>query len=170
MDSKIRCKWANNSLELKNYHDFEYGFRIEEDFLYFERLVLEMFQAGLSWSTILKKRSAFRIAFDNFDFYKVSNYDEEKVRNLLENKEIVRNRLKINATIYNAKKFKEIVKNYGNFDKYIQTLPITDREKILKIFKSNFKFMGPLIVEEFMMSVGFWSVKHEETCFLFNGK
>lgn len=167
-DNKIRCKWANASPELQHYHDFEYGFKISDDFLYFERLILELFQAGLSWQIILKKREAFRIAFDNFNFYKISNYDENKIDQLLNNSAIVRNRLKIRATIYNAQKFVKLVEIFGNIDNYIKTLPLDDKNEVVKIFKKEFKFMGQLIVEEFMMSVGIWKVKHEEECFLFN--
>ncbi len=164
---KIRCRWVKDSKELIAYHDYEYGVRINSDFDYFERLTLEIFQAGLSWATILKKRDSFRIAFDNFDFYKISQYDENKKKQLLENKEIIRNRLKIEATIYNANKFIEIVNKYGSFDNYIVELAKKDREEVLKVFKKEFKFMGKLIVEEFMMSVGFWPIKHDKECFLY---
>ncbi|MCK4798326.1 MAG: DNA-3-methyladenine glycosylase I [Spirochaetes bacterium] len=164
---KIRCKWANGSEELAHYHDKEYGFIISDDIPYFERLTLEIFQAGLSWATILKKRNAFCKAFDDFDFLKIAFYDEKKVALLLQDKSIIRNRLKITATIYNAQQFINIVKEYGNFNNFIHSLPINNREEILKIFKKRFRFIGPLIVEEFMMSVGLWKVKHEKDCFLF---
>mgnify|MGYP000938885352 CR=1 FL=1 len=165
---KIRCKWANHGPELMAYHDYEYGIRISSDFLYFERLTLEIFQAGLSWATILKKREAFREAFDNFDFYKIAKYDENKIIQLLNNKEIIRNRLKIEATIFNANQFINIVKKYGSFDNYITNLNNNyNKEDLLKIFKKEFKFMGKLILEEFMMSTGLWPVKHDEQCFLY---
>jgi len=167
MNDKIRCKWADTTPELKNYHDFEYGFKINDDILYFERLILELFQAGLSWSTILKKRNAFRLAFDNFDFNKISKYDDSKISELLENPGIIRNKLKINATIYNAKQFIQIIDKYKSFNNFLNSLTIENHDEIIKIFRKTFKFMGPLIVEEFMMSTGFWKVKHEENCFLF---
>lgn len=165
---KIRCKWANQNKELMDYHDYEYGFRITSDFQYFERFMLEIFQAGLSWATILKKREYFRKAFDNFDFYKIAKYDDSKIKELLSNKNIIRNRLKIEATIYNSKKFIDIVEKYGSFDNYILKLNKEyTKEDLLKIFKKEFKFMGKLILEEFMMSVGLWPVKHEDRCFLY---
>jgi DNA-3-methyladenine glycosylase I len=165
---KIRCSWANKNKFLADYHDNEYGLRINDDKLYFERLILELFQAGLSWETILKKRADFNRAFDGFDFYKIARYSTKKIDSLMNDPSIIRNRRKIDATIFNAKKFIEIVKEYSSFDKFMHTLPIADRDKVLKIFKHNFKFMGPLIVEEFMMSTGFWEVRHDEACFMFN--
>jgi DNA-3-methyladenine glycosylase I len=166
MEGKKRCTWAESNPLLKDYHDHEYGFKIKDDILYFERLILEIFQAGLSWLTILKKREAFRKAFDNFDFYKVSSYDENKIQNLLNDKGIIRNKLKIKAAVLNAEKFIEIINEKGSFDNYMNTLPINNREEIIEIFRKTFKFTGPLIIEEFMMSTGFWPVKHDNNCFL----
>ncbi len=166
--NKTRCKWAAYSKELQKYHDFEYGYRIKDDLLYFERLILEIFQAGLSWEIILKKRKAFQIAFDRFNFYKIAEYKEKKINELLNNNAIVRNSRKIYSTIYNAKKFIDIIKEYKSFDNYIRSFNYFDKNKVLKIFKNQFKFIGPLIIEEFMMSVGLWKVKHEKECFLYN--
>lgn len=166
---KVRCKWANHSKELMDYHDYEYGFRITSDFQYFERLTLEIFQAGLSWATVLKKRENFKKAFDNFDFYKIAEYDSHKINELLNDKNIIRNKLKIQATIYNAKKFINIVKENGSFDNYILKLNKQyEKEELLKILKKEFKFIGKLILEEFMMSSGIWPVKHEKECFLYS--
>ena len=167
MKEKIRCRWANASEELKLYHDNEYGFRIKDDISYFERLTLEIFQAGLSWATILKKREAFRKAFDGFDIYKVARYKQKKIARLLSDSGIIRNKLKINATVYNAGVFIEIINEHGSFDKFMNKQDCENRESILKLFKSRFKFIGPLIIEEFMMSTGFWKVSHEPDCFLF---
>ena len=122
MDNKKRCKWCN----LKNhkyieYHDNEWGkINLDEQYLY-EMLILESFQAGLSWECDLNKRKSFRKAYDNFDLEKVCLYDNEKIVELLSNKDIIRNKLKINASINNSKIFKEIVNKYGSFYKYLKT-------------------------------------------------
>ena len=115
-----RCKWVNlNNKKYVDYHDNEWG-KIEHDDRYlFEMLILEGFQAGLSWECVLNKRENFRQAFDNFDYIKVSKYDSEKINELLNNQNIIRNKLKINAAITNAKVFIEIQKEFGSFDKYI---------------------------------------------------
>ena len=115
----------------------------------------------------LKKREAFREAFENFDFYKIAKYNDKKVEELLSNKEIIRNKRKIFATIYNAKKFIEILENFGSFNNFILKQQIDDKNKLLKMFKERFKFIGPLILEEFMMSVGLWNIRHERECFLY---
>ncbi len=163
-----RCKWADKSAELSLYHDREYGVRVSGDVKYFERLILEIFQAGLSWGTILKKRENFNRAFDNFNFYKIAAYDEKKIGTLMNDPGIIRNRRKIEAAVYNAGRFVEIVGEHSSFDSFMTKLSVNDRDEVLRIFRKNFRFMGPLIVEEFMMSVGFWKVKHEKTCFMFN--
>lgn len=163
---KIRCPWANTSDEMKRYHDEEYGFPVDNDITYFERMILELFQAGLSWQTILKKRENFKRAFDGFDFQKIAQYREDDFQRLLNDQGIIRNKLKIKAAIYNAQIFNEIIEKYGSFRKYLQTLPLEDREETIQIFKKKFKFMGPLIVEEFLMSTGHWTVKHAKNCFL----
>ena len=115
-----RCNWVNlnNDLYVK-YHDQEWGVSSHDDKYLFEMLILESFQAGLSWECILNKREAFRKAFDNFDYKKIVDYKESKIQELLNNKDIVRNKLKINAAINNAKVFMEIQKEYQSFDKYI---------------------------------------------------
>lgn len=114
-----RCKWCNlnNPLYVK-YHDQEWGKLHTEDSYLFEMLILESFQAGLSWECILNKREAFRIAFDDFDMHKISTYDKAKVNALMENQNIVRNRKKIEATINNAKIFIDIQKEFGSFNNY----------------------------------------------------
>jgi DNA-3-methyladenine glycosylase I len=167
MKEKTRCKWADTSPEMQHYHDYEYGFKIKDDYSYFERLTLEIFQAGLSWSTIIKKRTAFRKAFDDFDFYKISRYRQARVDKLMQMPGIIRNKLKINATVYNAKTFVGIVAEHRSFDKFLRKQDVDDREKMLDVFRSYFKFIGPLILEEFMMSAGFWKINHSEDCFLY---
>jgi len=167
MTEKTRCAWANASELLQKYHDEEYGFPVEEDVVYFERLILELFQAGLSWQTILNKRRNFRQAFDHFDFRKVAQYTEKDFERLLSNPGIIRNRLKITATIHNAQVFCSLIDEFGSFHNFLKTLPLDNRPEIVQIFKQKFKFMGPAIVEEFFMSTGHWPVKHEPTCFLY---
>jgi len=115
-----RCKWAdpNNQLYV-DYHDREWGVPVHDDRILFEFLVLEGAQAGLSWSTILNKRENFRAAFDDFDYEKIAKYNEKKIKDLLDDKGIIRNRLKINSVIKNAKVFIDIQKEFGSFDKYL---------------------------------------------------
>src|SRR5512135_520467 len=114
-----RCEWANKSELEQSYHDNEWGIEIHDDRRLFEFLILEGAQAGLSWSTILRKRDGYRRAFDNFDARKISQYSEHAVSRLLTNPEIIRNRLKINAAIANAGAFLKVQKEFGSFDKYI---------------------------------------------------
>ena len=114
-----RCEWANGSELERSYHDKEWGVPIHDDRSLFEFLILEGAQAGLSWSTILKKREGYRKAFDNFDARKISKYSEVHIARLLHDPEIIRNRLKIGATITNAKAFLQIQKEFGSFDNYI---------------------------------------------------
>jgi DNA-3-methyladenine glycosylase I len=115
----IRCPWCESSDLMKKYHDEEWGIPVHDDKKHFEFIVLDSFQAGLSWSTILNKRENFRKAFDNFDAVKISKYNSKKIQQLLKDAGIIRNKLKINATISNAKSFLAIQKEFGSFDKYI---------------------------------------------------
>lgn len=187
MEEKTRCAWEDGSELYRNYHDFEWGRPVHEDQKLFEMLVLESFQAGLSWITILKKREEFRLAFDGFDPEKVALYDENKVNELLENEKIIRNRGKIQATIHNAQLFLNIQKEYGSFDQMIwsyvnhqpninhwenhQQLPANTplSDKISKDLKKiGFKFMGTTIVYSFMQAVGMVQ-DHTKDCFLYGG-
>ena len=168
----MRCSWANNDLLIK-YHDNEWCKISKDDNYIFEMLVLESFQAGLSWNTILKKRENFREAFDNFDYKKISNYGENKIEELLKNEGIIRHTLKINAVINNAKKFMEIQKEFGTFANYIwdfvegkqiinnwkemsevpaKTLLSDKISKDLK--KRGFKFVGSTIIYSFLQAIG----------------
>ena len=114
-----RCEWAGNDPLYIDYHDKEWGKPVYDDETIFEFLILETFQAGLSWITILRKRDNFRKAFDNFDYKKIAAYDEAKIESLLQDAGIIRNKLKINATVNNAQAFIEVQKEFGTFSKYI---------------------------------------------------
>jgi len=168
-----RCEWANRGELEQSYHDSEWGAAIHDGRSLFEFLVLEGAQAGLSWSTILRKREGYRKAFDNFDVQKISQYSENDVSRLLVNSEIVRNRLKINATITNARAFLRVQEQFGGFDHYIWQFvngrPIQNSwEKMTDIpsstpeseamskdlQKRGFKFVGSTICYAFMQAVG----------------
>ncbi|HHO55155.1 MAG TPA: DNA-3-methyladenine glycosylase I, partial [Trueperaceae bacterium] len=168
-----RCSWVTSDQIYIDYHDLEWGVAIYDEQKLFELLSLESFQAGLSWITVLKKRDNFRKAFDNFDYQKVANYDQAKVAELLENKGIIRNRLKINATINNANAFMAIQKEYLSFSNYAWSfvdgktkvnhwqspsqVPATSKESELfakDLKKHGFKFLGPTTVYAFMQSAG----------------
>ena len=148
----------------KLYHDNEYGFPLHNDNELFARLVLEINQAGLSWDTILKKKENFFIAYDNFDVRKVAKYNEKKIEKLLNNPGIIRNRLKINAAVENAKKILELQKEYGSFKKWIEHHHPLTKEEWVKLFKKHFRFTGGEIVNEFLMSTGYLRGAHTETC------
>lgn len=168
-----RCEWAKRNEFEQSYHDKEWGVALHDDRGLFEFLVLEGAQAGLSWSTILRKREGYRKAFDNFDARKISRYSENDVSGLLVNPEIIRNRLKINATITNANAFLQVQEQFGSFDHYIWQFvngrPIQNSwEKMTDIpsstpesdamrkdlQKRGFKFVGTTICYAFMQAVG----------------
>ena len=178
-DNKNRCKWCNpkNDLYIK-YHDEEWGKPSYEDKYLFEMLILESFQAGLSWECVLNKREAFRKAFDNFNIDKICNYKENKIQELLQNEKIIRNKLKINATINNSKIFKKIQQEYGTFYNYLKTFTQeqiiyeTDKtsselsneiSKDLK--KRGMKFVGTTIIYSYLQAIGV-IYSHEKGCFL----
>lgn len=181
-----RCTWTKNNPYNIKYHDEEWGAPVHNDRKLFEFLLLESFQAGLSWLTILKKRENFKKAFDNFDYNKISDYNEHKIKELMKNKGIVRNKLKINAVVNNARAFIKIQKEFGSFDKYIwqfvnnktiinsymswEEIPATSKEsdamsKDLK--KRGFKFVGLTICYAFMQATGMIN-DHEINCFRYN--
>jgi DNA-3-methyladenine glycosylase I len=174
-----RCSWAGNDETYIRYHDEEWGVPTHDDRELFEMLVLESFQAGLSWITILKKRENFRKAFDGFDVQKVAGYNEEKVEELRQNEGIIRHRGKIASAIKNAQIFIEIQKEFGSFDKYIWGF--TDGEIIKAEFKTEselskniskdlkkrgMKFVGPTIIYSYLESIGIID-NHQENCFKF---
>ena len=148
----------------KLYHDNEYGFPLKEDNALFARLVLEINQAGLSWETILKKKDNFFKAFDDFNIDKVSRYSEKKIEKLLQDAGIIRNRLKIAATISNAKKIKEIQKEFDSFKNWLDQYHPKTREEWVKLFKQTFRFTGGEIVNEFLVSTGYLPGAHDESC------
>ena len=148
----------------KNYHDKQYGFTIDSDDELFCRLVLEINQAGLSWSTILHKEQNFRKAYSNFNIKKVANYKDADVERLLNDAGIIRNKLKVHAAIYNANEILNLQKEYGSFKKWIdKNHPLTKTEWV-KLFKKTFRFTGGEIVNEFLMSTGYLNGAHDEDC------
>lgn len=178
-DKKIRCFWANpkNPLYI-HYHDHEWGVPVYDDQKLFEMLILESFQAGLSWECVLNKRESFRRAFDNFDLEKVCGYGEEKKKALKEDPGIIRNGRKIEAAVENAKIFRQIQEEWGTFSDYLwhwtdrkvireqgkATSPLSDRISA-DLKKRGMKFVGTTIIYAYLQAVGvIWS--HEEGCFL----
>jgi DNA-3-methyladenine glycosylase I len=148
----------------RHYHDNGYGFPLHNDNELFARLILEINQAGLSWETILKKKDNFFKAFDNFDIDKIARYTNKKRQKLLQDPGIIRNRLKIEATIDNAKKIKIIRKEFGSFKKWLDSHHPKTKEEWVKLFKATFRFTGGEIVNEFLMSTGYLPGAHIATC------
>lgn len=148
----------------KHYHDTEYGFPIDDDNTLFERLILEINQAGLSWTIILNKRAAFQAAYAQFDVAKVAAFDENDVARLLADAGIVRNRLKIQAAIFNAQRILLLQNEFGSFKNWLDAHHPRDKAAWIKLFKQNFKFVGGEIVGEFLMSLGYLSGAHQENC------
>jgi DNA-3-methyladenine glycosylase I len=146
------------------YHDEEYGFPSRDEAILFERLVLEINQAGLSWATILKKRDAFRAAFAGFEVDKVAAFGPEDVDRLMADSGIIRNRLKIAATIDNARRIQELRRDYGSFSAWLDAHHPRSREEWVKLFKKTFRFTGGEIVNEFLMSLGYLGGAHVESC------
>lgn len=183
---KKRCSWCGNDPLYIKYHDEEWGVPVHDDHKLFEMLILEGAQAGLSWITVLKKRENYRNAFDNFDAIKISKYSEKKIEKLLNNTGIIRNRLKINSTIGNAKAFLKVQKEFSSFDKYIwqfvDNKPILNKFKSLKdlpakteisdkmskdLKKRGFKFVGSTICYAFMQATGMVN-DHTIDCFRYS--
>jgi DNA-3-methyladenine glycosylase I len=180
---KQRCFWVNNDKIYIDYHDKEWGEPVFDDKILFEFLILETFQAGLSWITILKKRENFRTAFDNFDYKKIAKYDEIKYESLLQDAGIIRNKLKVKSAITNAQLFMEVQKKYGSFSKfiwsYVDDKPIVNQfqkreevpattdlsDKISKDLKKlGFKFVGSTVMYAYMQAVGMVN-DHTTDCF-----
>lgn len=168
-----RCDWPKNDPLMIAYHDEEWGVPVHDDYKHFEFMVMDAFQAGLSWSIVLKKRKGFRKAFDGFRFEKIASYDESKIQELLTNEDIIRNQLKIRATVNNAQRFMEIQKEFGSFDRFIWS--ITGHKTIVNRWESNdqipsrsiesdamsselqkrgFKFAGSTICYAYMQAAG----------------
>jgi DNA-3-methyladenine glycosylase I len=148
----------------KNYHDSQYGFPLEDDNLLFERLVLEINQAGLSWITILKKADNFRSAYSQFDIDRIAAYDEADRERLLNDSSIIRNRLKVNAAIENARRIQNLRSEYGSFKGWLDHHHPKTLENWVKLFKRNFVFTGGEIVKEFLMSTGYLPGAHTPDC------
>ena len=185
MSEKVRCAWAGNTQIYIDYHDNEWGRPQHNDDRLFEMLILETMQAGLSWITILKKREAFRAAFDGFHPEQVARYDDKKVEELMANEGIIRNRLKINAAIANARAFLAVQARYGSFDKmiwsYVDNTPIVGHwetqadlpartalsDRISKDLKKlGFKFVGSTTIYAFMQAIGMVN-DHVAGCYLY---
>jgi DNA-3-methyladenine glycosylase I len=168
MDKPTSYCEAVTTMEKSNvhriYHDNFYGFPIKDDNELFERLVLEINQAGLSWTTILNKQINFRKAYQNFEIKKVATFKEKDFKRLMEDAGIIRNRLKINAAIENAKTILKIQKEFGSFKKWLDYHHPKTKEEWVKIFKNTFKFTGGEIVNEFLMSTGYLPGAHIESC------
>lgn len=178
-DNKTRCKWCNmkNPLYVK-YHDEEWGQKTNDEQYLYEMFILETFQAGLSWETILNKREAFRCAYDNFNIDKIIKYDETKKQQLKQNKDIIRNKLKIDASIENSKIYKQIVNEYGSFYNYLKNF-ITDTiyeydktqneisDNISKDLKNRgMKFTGSITIYSYLQAIGMIN-SHSPECFMY---
>lgn len=149
---------------MRLYHDTEYGFRITDDNALFERLALEMNQAGLSWAIILKRREGFRAAFQQFDIDVVAGYSPDKVNELLQDPGIIRNRRKVEAVIENARRLQVIRKMHGSFGEWLDKMHPLTFDEWLKLFKATFVFVGPEVVREFLMSIGYLEGAHDLDC------
>lgn len=184
--NKNRCGWCAGNALYEAYHDQEWAVPVFDDETLFEFLILETFQAGLSWITILKKRENFRKAFDFFDYQKIANYNTTKVEALLQDAGIVRNKLKVNATITNAQEFMKLQAEFGSFSKYIWNFvdgkPIKNKVENYKntpantplsdaiskdLKKRGFKFVGSTVIYAFMQATGMVN-DHEISCFRYN--
>lgn len=148
----------------KPYHDHHYGFPLHDDNELFCRLVMEINQAGLSWETILKKEASFRKAYHNFNIKKVAAYKEKDRERLMADAGIIRNRLKINAAIENAKTILTLQKEFGSFEKWLEHHHPKTKDEWVKLFKKTFRFTGGEIVNEFLMSIGYLPGAHTENC------
>jgi len=150
----------------KAYHDKLYGFPIHDDNELFGRLILEINQAGLSWETILKKETGFRKAYHNYSIEKVAAYSDEDRERLLNDASIIRNRLKVNAAIENAKAILALKAEHGSFEKWLELHHPKSKDEWVKLFKKTFKFTGGEIVNEFLMSIGYLKGAHDEDCII----
>jgi DNA-3-methyladenine glycosylase I len=148
----------------KRYHDTEYGFPLKDDNLLFERLILEINQAGLSWITILKKVENFRKAYHGFDADKLAQYGEEERARLLSDAGIIRNRLKVNAAIENAKRIQKLRNEFGSFKGWLDANRKLSKEEWIRLFKKTFVFTGAEIVNEFLISTGYLAGAHDKDC------
>ena len=180
MDNRIRCRWCNlNNETYVRYHDEEWCRPCFDEKYLYEMLILESFQAGLSWECVLNKRENFRLAFDNFDIDKVCSYGEEKIAELLENKDIIRNKLKIRAAVNNSLIFRDIQRQYGSFYNYLKTFTgektyyetgrttsaLSD-ELSGDLQKKGMKFVGSTIIYSYLQAIGI-ICSHDKDCWLY---
>lgn len=168
-DGLIRCKWAATDALLATYHDHEWGRPIRTDAGHLERMALEIFQCGLSWRIVLVKRAALRKAFAGFALNRVARMSSRDVVRLTKNAEIIRNRRKIEATIYNARQFVEIAADHGSYRRWLAALPVErprDRKAMLPVFRERFRFMGPETVKCYLMGVGKIPPDHDRRCWM----
>ena len=182
METKLRCAWCEKDDLYRKYHDEEWGVPVYDDATIFEFLILETFQAGLSWHTILKKRENFRLALDNFDYKKIAEYSEDKVQELLQDAGIIRNKLKVQSAVFNAQAFIKVQEEFGSFSKYMWEFtdrkPIINYPKTLKdvpatttlsdtiskdLKKRGFKFVGSTVIYAHMQATGMVN-DHLEDC------
>ena len=182
MDNKIRCQWCVGNTIYEKYHDEEWGVAVYDDQRLFELLILETFQAGLSWIIILNKREHFRQGFDHFDYRKIAQYEEIKIQELMQNPGIVRHQLKIRSTVSNANAFMKVQEEFGSFSNYIwrytNGIPIVNHPKSVKdiaststlsdsiskdLKKRGFKFVGSTVIYAYMQAVGIVE-EHVENC------
>lgn len=185
MNEIKRCGWAASNADYFDYHDKEWGVPVHDDRKHFEFMLLDAFQAGLSWLTILRKRKNFRKAFDDFDFEKIALYDEAKIKSLLQDEGIIRNRLKINAAVKNAKAFIKVRDEFGSFDRYIwgflnyktvqnhfnmmsEIPPRTELSDAISkdLIKRGFTFVGSTIIYAYLQAAGMVN-DHTTECFRF---
>ena len=183
MNEKKRCSWCNpKNPTYMEYHDKEWGVPNFDDKYLYKMLILESFQAGLSWECVLNKRESFRTAYDNFDLEKVCNYDDGKITELLNNKDIIRNKLKIIASINNSKIFKQIVDEYGSFYHYLRSFAgdniLYETDKTTNdisdaisndLKKRGMKFVGSTTIYSYLQAIGF-IYSHEKQCYLYKEK
>ena len=176
-----RCKWCNlNNKKYIDYHDHEWGILRLDDKYLLEMLILESFQAGLSWECVLNKREDFRTCYDDFDLDKICSYDDKKIEELANNKKIIRNKLKIRASINNSKIFKNIILEYGSFSNYLESF--TNKKIIYEIDKTTnhlsdlisddlqkrgMKFVGSKIIYSYLQAIGI-IFSHDKNCFLYH--
>ena len=183
MDTEKRCGWCNvNNPLYVEYHDYEWCRPNSDDKYLYEMLILESFQAGLSWECVLNKREAFKVAFDGFDIDRVIAYDDVKINALIENKAIIRNRLKITAAIKNSIIFKAIAEEYGSFYNYMRSFThgeiIYETGKVTNqlsddisrdLYKRGMRFVGSVIIYSYLQAVGI-IYSHDEECFLYKNE
>jgi DNA-3-methyladenine glycosylase I len=161
------CTFPQNEPESsphRHYHHLQYGFPVLDDSELFCRLILEINQAGLSWSTILKKQENFRLAYSQFDIRTVAAYSEEDVQRLMSDEGIIRNKLKVRAAVNNAQVLLKIIDEFGSFDGWLAANHPKTKEEWTKLFKKTFTFVGGEIVNEFLMSIGYLPGAHDEEC------